>query len=168
MAAKCTEKAQNVSRSTIFKVLGHFPVDQIVVTDTSVLLVLTIPNSILTHKDIVVIQIVDDGLREISSDAIGVKSPAQILVNIEAVLALKTLVRDLRPEVDGAGAKAGVPLKCVAFPSSNGSVGGANVEVRIIICAWLGKHAIKRVSLPVANQIVGGRLEIMLMLINIF
>jgi hypothetical protein len=152
-------RARNVRRATIFEVLGHFPVDQIVVTDTGVLLVLKIPNSILTHKDIVVIQIVNDGLRETSSIAIRVKSLAQILVNIEAV-ALETSVRDSRPEVDRVGAKAGVPVKCVAFPSTNGSVGGANVEVRVTIGAWLGKHAIERVGRPVANQIVGGRLEI--------
>jgi hypothetical protein len=121
-------RARNVCRATIFKVLGLFPVDQIVVNQTGVLPVLDISSSILTDKDIVIIQIVDNGLRETSSVSVRVESFAQILVEIQSV-ALDTSVRDSRVVVDGLGAKAAVPVKGVAFPPTNDSVGGENLAV---------------------------------------
>jgi hypothetical protein len=152
-------RARNVCRATIFKVLGLFPVDQIVVIVTGVLPVLNISGSILTDKDIVVIQIVENGLRETSSFSARVKSRAQILVEIPSV-ALDASVRDSRIEIDGVGTKAAVPVKGVAFPSTNDSVLGANLALCVTVGACLAEHAIERVGRTVANQIVGGRLEI--------
>jgi hypothetical protein len=51
-------------------------------------------------------------------------------------------------------------VKGVAFPPTNGSVGGANIEGCVTVGTWLAKHVIERVGRTVANQIVGGRLEI--------
>jgi hypothetical protein len=93
---------------TTLKVLGLSPVDQIVVTETGVLLVLNISSSILTDKGIMVIQIVENGLRESSSVSVQVKSLARIHVEIESV-ALETSVRDSRVVVDRVGAKAACP-----------------------------------------------------------
>ena len=146
-----------MSTASIGKVFRFLPVNQIIVRNRFVMTMLDISRSVVSNKDISVIDIVENGDRCAPIISSGIDGgTSRFSIGIVSICFNRLVCIAWFATAKGIGAKSKSPMESITFPSAKREVIGANLSIHITaaLSIRLEEHGIEGVGDAISYEII--------------